>query len=216
MRPERKRPTKGRQARPRLSVGRRRATSGSARFSGTSASPQTHGQGSEGSEGFDIKNAREITVPDAGRVVPAREASGKPDGIRQTFSARKHRSRYIVPILKGEAPSTTWPSAPPSAFPSESIAKENAALLALKQTQGVCLWSGNCRALPEHVARHGCGSKNNLSRREIPRKQMQLRRRRVDGVEELFPQTRPFTRQRSHSDRRSDDGPRPRVEGRGR
>ena len=47
---------------------------------------------------------------------------------------------------------------PAEAFPSESIAKENAALLALKQTQG-SLPSGTeaAGALPEHVARHGRG-----------------------------------------------------------
>ena len=48
----------------------------------------------------------------------------------------KHRSRCIVPDPKRRGSEHDLAFCPAEAFPSESIAKENAALLALKQTQG--------------------------------------------------------------------------------
>ena len=48
----------------------------------------------------------------------------------------KHRSRCVVPDPKRRGNEHDLAFCPAEAFPSESIAKENAALLALKQTQG--------------------------------------------------------------------------------
>jgi hypothetical protein len=94
----------------------------------------------------------------------------------------KHRSRCIVPDPKRRGAEHDLAFCPAEAFPSESIAKENAALLALKQTQGslplerklpepyrsTWLAMGAAKKEPAKLPRKG--SKNNLEEDAAPEK----------------------------------------------
>ena len=78
-------------------------------------------------------------------------------GTREARAAPELDQGASCPILKDEVNEYDLAFCPAEAFPAESIAKENAAFLALKQTQGSLPLERKCRSPTGHVARHGRG-----------------------------------------------------------